>query len=161
VDDIENTKKRQWLIPYYILLLFAAIIGFVQLDKIKKIICTVKTPLSLLAITIAIAGIWHIIDAHFTQVKFRRQIYKLENRNFPFTYSLHRSKKKSLRVRYYLISFTFFLGAIILAGLFCALTALDILLDYRYYSIGICLIYGLCAFIYKYMKLKEEWPMPP
>lgn len=84
VGDIENTKRRQWLVPYYILLLFAAIIGFVTLGKLpKEAICLMKVPLSVLALIIAIVGIWHIIDTHLTQVKYRRQIYKLENSNLP------------------------------------------------------------------------------
>ena len=161
IGDIENTKRRQWLVPYYILLLFAAIIGFVSLSNLsKEAMCVVQIPLSVLALVIAIAGTWHIIDAHLIQVKYRRQIYKLETRNLHYTYGFLRFDKKSLRIGYYFLSFTLFFYIVVLVGLFCALTSLDIPLFCRHISIVICAVFGSGAFLYKYKKLEKEWPMP-
>ena len=83
-SDIENTKKRQWSIPYYILLLFAAIIGVDSLpgptdkDVWRYFLCAAAIPITLV-------GLWHIIDVHLNQVRYRRKIYKLENLNLSFT----------------------------------------------------------------------------
>ena len=161
VGDIENTKRRQWLVPYYILLLFAAIIGFVSLSNLPNgAICVTKIPLSVLAIIIAIAGVWHIIDTHLIQVKYRRQIYKLENSNLPFTYDFLRFDKKSLRIGYYLVSFTLFFCIVVLVGLFCALTSLGIPWYCRVISVLVCAVAGYAIYRTRKNQLEKEWPMP-
>jgi hypothetical protein len=161
VGDIENTKRRQWLIPYYILLLFAAIIGFVSLSGLpKEAICVTKILLTVLALVIAIAGVWHIIDTHLTQVKYRRQIYKLETSNLHFTYGFLRFDKKSLHAGYYLKSFTVFFSLVVLVGLFCVLIFLGIPWRYSLLIAAACVVIGWLVYRNEAINLEEDFPIP-
>ena len=58
IDDIKYLKSRQWIITYYLLLLYAAIIGFYKLMGFDKNndFCFEKTLLSILILLIATFG---------------------------------------------------------------------------------------------------------
>ena len=58
IDDIKYLKSRQWIITYYLLLLYAAIIGFCRLMGFDKNndFCFEKTLLSILILLIATFG---------------------------------------------------------------------------------------------------------
>jgi hypothetical protein len=79
LDALENTKRRQWSVPYYILLLFAAIIGFCKLINIP--VSSAWFPgrelLIILSWGISILGIYHVIDNHGTQARYRGKIKQI------------------------------------------------------------------------------------
>jgi hypothetical protein len=56
LNDLENAKRREWSLPYYLLLLFAAIIGFSKTIGLDKIGCWEKSALVIVAAAIALFG---------------------------------------------------------------------------------------------------------
>jgi len=158
--DIENTKRRQWLIRYYILLLFVAIIGFLSLDGLTdQAISIMKIPVSVTALVVAIAGLWHIIDVHLTQVKYRRKIYQLEHHNLPHTYHFLRSEERSLLSDFYLISFTLFFSLVVLVGLFFVLIFIGIPWYCRAVSLVVAAGIGYGTYYFRKKNLEKDLPI--
>jgi len=76
IDDIRYIKGRQWVVTYYLLLLFAAIIGFsetIGLDQIDNWRWE-KLVLSGISVGIAILGICFLIGYQKTLAGYRRRL---------------------------------------------------------------------------------------
>jgi hypothetical protein len=99
INDIENTKRRQWAVTYYLLLLLGAIIGFSGLIDIEKgWSCSwEKCLLILISTAISVFGTCYLNYLTGTLIRYRKRAnetlsYLSEDfRNF---------EKKWLRIRY-------------------------------------------------------------
>jgi len=82
IDNIENAKNRQWRTTYYVLAVFAAIIGFCQLGSIdiyahglgSKVIC-----LLIPAFLFQLLGTYHVLNTHKIQCEYRNKIIAIES----------------------------------------------------------------------------------
>jgi membrane protein YdbS with pleckstrin-like domain len=117
-NDIENAKRRQWAIPYYILLLFAAVL---LVHKLGVKSCTANLLLPLLAFIISLFGIYHVFDVHFVLVRYRMRLGNLINDrvNLTHTYKYTRPDPGDSNPKRFLFSFTMFFSGIIAAGFIC------------------------------------------
>ncbi len=75
-DGIESVKRRQWTATNYVLLMFAAIIGFANLVMVKGELSKYPYPwlplvLLLISFLISAAGIYHLIDMHRVITEYR------------------------------------------------------------------------------------------
>jgi len=76
LNDLENTKRREWSLTYYLLLLFAAIIGFsktIGLDKIGYS-CWEKWVLLVIAAAIVVFGTCYLRYLTTKMIWYRRRI---------------------------------------------------------------------------------------
>ena len=155
-DDIEYAKRRQWSIPYYILLLFAAIIG---IHKAGVGFSGITFLLPILASIISLFGVWHVFDVHFVQAKYRKQLHNLDNQKPEFVYHYLRPDKDDLKTYYYFLQFTVFFWGIIVTGLAFILLYFDV--DLFVVALNICLyaIYGCLLYIKRATKLKNDTPL--
>jgi hypothetical protein len=155
-EDIEHTKRRQWTVPYYILLLFAAIIYVYNegLDSCVEIIF-----LSALALIASIFGIWHVFDVHFVQTRYRAKLHNLADDNQEFLYPYTKPDKDDLTIKYYLRPFTLFFCGIIISGF----TLVLILFEVHWSIIGLLDIFLVfcCEIIYckKAQKIIQKEPL--
>ena len=79
LDEIENTKRRQWLATNYILLIFGAIIGYLRLCD-KLISKGMAIFLIISSVMIYFFGRYHILDMHLVLTKNRIKAAKIEKR---------------------------------------------------------------------------------
>jgi hypothetical protein len=79
IDCIEAVKRRQWAATNYILLIFAAIIGYAGLYKIHEIDIGVKIVIFLLILvfSISIMGIYHLSDMHYVMTRYRKILFNI------------------------------------------------------------------------------------
>lgn len=77
LDEIEYTKRRQWLATNYILLIFGAIIGYLHLfdELISK---GMAIFLIISSVLIYFFGRYHILDIHLVLTKNRIKAAKIE-----------------------------------------------------------------------------------
>lgn len=75
-EDIKYAKSRQWATTYYVLLTFAAIIGFYSLPKSELIFGTWYQKLWLLipAFGINVLGIYHVMDTQRSLCGYRMRL---------------------------------------------------------------------------------------
>jgi len=78
IDDIRYIKNRQWTITYYLLLLFAAIIGFYEVITPKEAIlpCWQRVVLFLVALYIAGIGTYFLREFQITAARYRKRLVR-------------------------------------------------------------------------------------
>ena len=78
IDDIRYIKNRQWTVTYYLLLLFAAIIGFYEVIIPRDAIlpCWQRVVLFLVAIYIAGIGTYFLREFQKTAARYRKRLVK-------------------------------------------------------------------------------------
>jgi hypothetical protein len=86
-DDIKYAKRLQWTVTYYVLVTYAAIIGFVELLNSSL---PWREPLysSLIlfpAFGINLLGMWHLMDMHKHLSFYRRRLNEIEKKFEPVT----------------------------------------------------------------------------
>ena len=79
IGDIENAKRRQWSIVYYILLSFAALIGFYSVTKANFIYDCWYQKLCLLLPTLFVNffGIYLLMDFQKNMCKYRMRLCEI------------------------------------------------------------------------------------
>lgn len=157
--DIEHSKKRQWSIPYYILLLFAAIVGLKKLADYSvnsNLISLLADYLPYITTIISFAGIYHVIDVHFIQVSNRRRIFKLSFQNHNLINSSLHPEKKNIRIRYYFIEFTIFFIFILIVSYLIVLIYLSVPLKHLKFFGASCIVFASVVFIKKAYELREK-----
>lgn len=79
-EDIKWAKNNQFRILYYVLLSFAAIIGFCTLIGGKS--CAIplyqKVMFPIIAFLINLLGIWHLLDTHACLALYRKRISAID-----------------------------------------------------------------------------------
>ena len=71
LDDIKYIKSRQWSVTYYLLLLFAAIIGFSSLLNHG---CLERSTLLTIAILVALLGTFYQVDFQTRLFNYRKRL---------------------------------------------------------------------------------------
>ncbi len=73
MDDIKYIKSRQWVVTYYLLLLFVAIIGFYKIISPEHgtLPCWQRAILFMIPVGIAVLGIWFLYRFQKTLARFR------------------------------------------------------------------------------------------
>jgi hypothetical protein len=76
IDDIKYIKTRQWAVTYYLLLLYAAVIGFYKIMKPDHgiIPCWQKVVLYLTIVGIAVFGIFFLNKLEKTLARYRKRL---------------------------------------------------------------------------------------
>jgi membrane protein YdbS with pleckstrin-like domain len=104
---IENAKRRQWALTNYILLLFAAIVGFGRfLRESPADWCPEeKAVLICVAGFISILGTYHVFDNNGVQAEYRQRVKRLYNDSY-YQFLLQfdpqlEGKKENLYYRYF------------------------------------------------------------
>lgn len=112
-DAIEAVKRRQWAVTNYVLLIFAAIIGYTRL--LTDIGFMPSMILLLIALMVSVVGIYHLVDMHCVMVKYRLKAYNIADK-YPFLYEIDLIASKVNFFKYF-IEITCILILILLAGL--------------------------------------------
>lgn len=118
-DGIEAVKKRQWLTTNYILLIFAAIIGYLNLfiDQTNANIDTAFFLLLLfLTFSLSWVGIYHLVDMHLVLTKYRMKMFNIGKR-YSFVKEIDMIGDSDANFYKYYFSITFIFIAFILGGL--------------------------------------------
>ena len=131
VNALENAKRRQWSIPYYILILYAAIIGFheaIEPSGLSKAFDTSYYPVKIFLLLIAwitsLIGVLHVIDNHYAQSRYRKRQGQLRER-YESAFEHEADLERSEGLTYYLTLPAFFI-LLIVAGFFCVLVYLKV-----------------------------------
>lgn len=76
IDDIKYIKSRQWAVTYYLLLLFAAIIGFYKIISPEQVIlsCWLRCILFMVAVGVAVFGILFLNGLEKTLARYRERL---------------------------------------------------------------------------------------
>jgi hypothetical protein len=114
-DGIESMKRRQWAVTNYVLLIFAAIIGFANLasGEFDKYLW-LPFVLLLLAFFISSVGIYHLIDMHRVIIEYR---YTLRNiMRMSYAKEIIPIKPHDYKFSKYFFSFTLLFILLILVG---------------------------------------------
>ena len=120
IDLIEAVKRRQWTAINYILLIFAAIIGFV---KVLNNPCTnqytfIAYFLLLVSWGISIVGIYHLIDMHIALTKYRKKVFNIaEKDEYEFVREIDLIADEEADFSKYFWSITALFVGMVLAGL--------------------------------------------
>lgn len=84
IDDIKYIKSRQWTVTYYLLLLYASIIGFYRIMDVSiELVCTLKFVLFILALSIGILGTLYHYDFQSRLQRYRKKLLKIVNNLSP------------------------------------------------------------------------------
>lgn len=85
IDDVRESKRLQWSITNYVLLLFGAIVGFSAIVKSNNgvLSCNWRWWLTTANFLIALVGIYQIIDAQKNLIKYRRRLDSIRNKFSP------------------------------------------------------------------------------
>ncbi|MGD0021470.1 MAG: hypothetical protein ABSC54_04120 [Smithellaceae bacterium] len=115
IDCIEAVKRRQWAATNYILLIFAAIIGYARLYQINEIDVKIVIFLLILVFPISIVGIYHLSDMHYVMTKYRKILFNIteEYTYVPRFYMLEDDDASFFKY----FSITIFFIALVLVGL--------------------------------------------
>jgi hypothetical protein len=80
IEDINRSKKQQWMITNYVLILFAVILGLE--NKVETVCLEQKLYLFIPCILISLLGIYHVLDNQYNQVRYRKTIVEIR-RKYP------------------------------------------------------------------------------
>jgi hypothetical protein len=167
-DGIESVKRRQWAVTNYVLLIFAAIIGFANLFMVRVNDGLLIRPyaflplfLLLIAFLISVAGIYHLTDMHRVITEYR---YTFGNiiRMSTYAKQIDPIKSHDLKFWKYFFSFTLFFTFLIivgflLVGIFLNLYSTWTLDTYELTLIDIILVPALSPFFYwRAEKFKKD-----
>lgn len=126
-DDIKHAKRQQWAVTYYVLLTYAAIIGFYTLIKKgwgfacwdQRMIRLV--PLLLPALGIHFLGIWYLMHTHRQLAVCRIRLRAIKKRLAPATQRILKvameKEEKWASFGHYFWMFTFPFISLIFVGL--------------------------------------------
>ena len=80
VDDIKYAKNKQWSLTYYVLLTYAALIGFCSFLEDKPFYDDIEIKFIIIipAILISIVGIYNLLDTHKRIAFYRERINKIQ-----------------------------------------------------------------------------------
>ena len=95
IDDIKYIKTRQWSVTYYLLLLYAALIGFYRLDNSNGAdsACVARV-LAFMAVSVALLGTYYLLDFQWNLSKYRKVIrYIIETKKLSDGFSAHENEK--------------------------------------------------------------------
>jgi hypothetical protein len=153
IDDIKTTKRQQWAIPNYVILLFAAIFGFSRyigkpFTGFELIILFVP------AFLIHLLGIWGLISIQAVLVGYRKKLVEIEK---DMTLSFKEIAKESraedyLKFKYYFKTITFPFILLI----YSSFVYLSWYLFKCVYIVGICLIIDLIVTVLMLIKIKKD-----
>jgi len=116
VDGIEAVKHRQWAATNYILLIFAAIIGYAEL--LNYINVKVAFLLLLLVFLVSIIGIYHLIDMQFVLTKYRKKLFNIaDKKEYNFLKKIDMIADDSADFFKYFLRITVIFIALVLGGL--------------------------------------------
>jgi hypothetical protein len=113
IDGIEAVKRRQWATTNYVLLIFAAIIGFVKTLEWQNGCFSILLLLG--AVIISIMGIFHLIDMQLVLTQYRLKLSNISKKyTFVKSFDLIADKDSSFWKYFFCIT-AFFVGLIISA----------------------------------------------
>ena len=80
IEDIREAKKRQWSITNYVLLSYAAIIGFCNnFVSVHKNFCVLEQGfLTCTAVLVCLAGIYLLMDCQKSMMEYRSDIERIQ-----------------------------------------------------------------------------------
>lgn len=99
IDDIKYIKSRQWVVTYYLLLLYGGIAGFYKLMEfdIGKNPCVQKNVLVIITLLVATLGTYYQYDFQDRIVQYRKHLYDLLNN---FSEEFRQSENKLIEKRF-------------------------------------------------------------
>jgi hypothetical protein len=81
VDDIKYAKNKQWSLTYYVLLTYAALIGFCNLlghySYCENLL--IKLIIIFAAALVGLYGIYHLLDTHMRIAFYRIRLTRIQN----------------------------------------------------------------------------------
>jgi hypothetical protein len=160
VDAIEQSKKRQWIITNYVLVLYAAVFGYCEtVAKYGKTIHWIEREFAeIVVVFISLVGMWNIIDTHGTQYSYRNYIRYIRRFSWELRSLLRLNEREYFSFNYYFCQITLIQIVIVIISTAIVLRYLlkdqDICL-----ALSIILFITLClvslAFLF-YYKIKQE-----
>jgi len=119
IKGIEAVRRRQWMVTNYVLLLFAAIIGFGNLMHnldCQREFGNCAYCLIFIATWICLLGIYFIIHLHRIQAEYRAKLFNIVRSN-PYLKRIDLRQDKEATFRKYFFSITAVLICLVIGGM--------------------------------------------
>jgi hypothetical protein len=121
-DDIKNLRRQQWTATYYILLTYAAIIGFYSLKSINT--SSLAPPLlSIVALGMNLLGLWYVMDTNKNLCFYRMRLTRIKENFVEVAKEIldirttAQEDERYVSFRYYFIPLTLSFIALLFVGL--------------------------------------------
>jgi len=123
IDDIDRGKRRQWVLTYYIIATYGAIIAFYSYthnNLYESQIAYFKWFLLCTAFLLNLLGIFHLADIHCCIYEYRRRLMELKKQFSLKTQRVieitNKSWSRYISYGYYFWSFTLILSVMLCVG---------------------------------------------